>query len=327
MPSGFRSPSRLHLVAGSPRRLSGAIAGSAHTGSVRLSPRVLRRVLVTVHALRCWHLRVGLASGISSGPAPLPTARTALTLPSVDARVLDGVRMSARAVGDGLHRVLRSERGVSDSRTISLARPAESLAVCVAARVGVGVLVPAGAVGLSTVPAGSPASRRVLGVGLEAYVGRIHARPVRTFISACAVIRLVALVISHKTIRYLADEVSVRNQVRENGLAVPAELSVAEALSCGPAPAAVGVDAHLVPEALGQSGVAVSRRGGTFGHVRLLRSRTVPRECSNTRRGPSCHFTEFPSYRSEEFLVHSGAESHRPGMHLANSASKQGENP
>jgi hypothetical protein len=129
--------------------------------------------------------------------------------------------------------------------------------------------------------------------------------------------------------RLLERNVAVMGQVRVPVGKVPLplqfEAGVPVAINLtGPVPASVGLYRDLLLEACREPQVAESQLSGTFGHVRLLRSRTAPRECSSTRRGPSCHFTEFPSYLRAEFLVHSGADSHKPGNRSALS-STQGE--
>jgi hypothetical protein len=326
MPSVCRGPELLAPLLALPqsgRSHSFPIAGIATPGAVRLEPSVLRRELMAMHAVSDRH--DGVSGAILRSRLPLTLHLAGFADPAVRilTRVLRRVLVTPATVRSGPSWRPRRVEVVVPEPGARQAVPSSS----VHAGVLCGERMTVRALRSAAVPIGSPALRRVFRVEFDLHVGRIHATAMRAIIPSVARSRLVAHMVDDQASRYLADQYAVRDSVGIGNISLVGEPSVALPSGGSPSPAAVGVDAHLVPEALGQSGVAVSRRGGTFGHVRLLRSRTVPRECSNTRRGPSCHFTEFPSYRREEFLVHSGAERHRPGMHLANSASKQGENP
>lgn len=300
MPSRCRRFDVLALLAGPPSSLSGSIARPTQAGPVRLSASVLGRVLVPVHAVRGRQRWVGGVLCCPPRPTPFPVADPALALPVAHAGVLRRVRMPLRAVRDLATRILGPVGLVADGRALALAGSAVPLPVCRYARVLSGVRVSVRALRFSGVPVRNSAACRVLGIRFESDMCRVHAASVRARVPSRALAGNMALVICHKAIRYRTNQRPVRNEVAVNRLTIPRELGVADAGSTGPAPATVGVNSHLFPEALGEAGVTECGRGGTVGHVRLLHSRTVPRECVRTRRGFSRHFTGFPFHPSGE---------------------------
>lgn len=291
MPSGFRR-SDLGTLAVSPSLFGRSGAGLAYTGAVRLPASVLRRVLMTV-ATALWRLeRVVSSKRRPLGSSLFPVTGTALPFPCTHASVLVCVCMALRAVRDLVDRVRAAVGDVAAGRALAFTRSAVALPVCRNPRVARGVLVPPSAPRLPGVPVGDPAARGVLGAWLQPYVRRVHAAPMNAGVTTRALAWNVALMVGYEPDRYRPNQDPIGNQVRVSGPAFPTEFPVSDARGCDPAPAPARVNTDLVPEALRQSEVSELRGSGTFGHVRLLYSRTAPRECVRTRRGFSRHFIE-----------------------------------
>lgn len=185
-------------------------------------------------------------------------------------------------------------------------------------RVPIGELMPVRAVSLQCIRPGESVSTKYILSGCHGLqVAGVHARPVRAVVSALAVLGNMASMVHFHLRAYVLYQSGVGGNVGPNGPSVEVVPAVPLVAEGGPAPAPIGVNADLAPEALRQSVIAESGRGGTFGHVRLLRSRTAPRECVRTRRGSSCHFSEFPRYSLAGFPVsyaHHAVEF-RPAFH------------
>jgi hypothetical protein len=203
--------------------------------------------------------------------------------------------------------ILRSPYSLPFSAALVATPVASSARPASVARINVGVafgeLVTLFAVRLFAFRSAGSANAHVLRSRDSRKMRRINAKPMQAFLPP-ACVRVVAAMVNLETFAKVSDERLIGHSVSRRRRPVPEELTVAvPVLRCRPAPASVRLDCDLFPESAGQPRVTKLRSGASLGHVRLLASRTKPRECVRTRRGVSRHFISGASFPLGEFVT------------------------